>query len=182
MYLQAHEYIRIYARWIVLSWTLAFLLICGPLKKKFPNLKSLVDAGKLTGRVRQIKTKSRDYYFFLELLTYNEQIELEKTLNENDHPLIVLDWCISLLKQCRSNMEQPIDFNRNVEAILLFKKTCGNTLKFARKSIPFAMTQVFLLKYYPKSVNTTIIFLFHKDCFDRRLHVHCLIFAVSFGR
>lgn len=105
---------------------------------------------KLPGWVKQIKIKSRDYYFFVELLTYNEQIELEKTLNENDHPLIVLDWCITLLKQCRSNMEQPIDFNRNVEAILLFKKTCGNTLKFARKSIPFAMTQVFSFQYCPK--------------------------------
>lgn len=104
--------------------------------------------------------KNRNYeprlFFSIELLTPNERIELEKTLNENDHPLIVLDWCISLLKQCRSNMEQPVDFNRNVEAILLFKKTCGNTLKFARKSIPFAMTQVFLS--FHKIINTFLTY------------------------
>ena len=76
----------------------------------------------------------------------HELFELEKN-PENDHPLIVLDWCITLLKQSRSKLEQANDFNRNIDAVLVFKKTCGNTLKFARKSIPFAMKQVLLIEF-----------------------------------
>lgn len=71
----------------------------------------------------------------------HELAELENK-SENDQPLIVLDWCMALVKECRSKLEQTGDFNRNIDAILVFKKTCGNTIKFARKSIPFAMTQV----------------------------------------
>lgn len=71
----------------------------------------------------------------------HELAELENK-SENDQPLIVLDWCIALVKECRSKLEQTADFNRNIDAILVFKKTCGTTIKFARKSIPFAMTQV----------------------------------------
>lgn len=74
----------------------------------------------------------------------HEKAELE--IHCDDYrPLVVLDWCIGLLKECRNMLELQFDFNRNVEAILMFKKTCGNTLKFARKSIPFAMNQVISL-------------------------------------
>ncbi len=73
----------------------------------------------------------------------HEKVELE-THYEGYRPLVVLDWCIALLKECRSKLELPVDFNRNIEALLMFKKTCGNTLKFARRSIPFAMNQVIL--------------------------------------
>ena len=76
----------------------------------------------------------------------HEKAELE-THSEDYHPLVALDWCIALLKECRGSLEMAGDFNRNIEAILFFKKTCGNTLKFARKSIPFAMKQVLLIEF-----------------------------------
>lgn len=39
--------IQQYSRWILLSWTFTFRLICQPLKKLYPDLQSLQNAGKL---------------------------------------------------------------------------------------------------------------------------------------
>ena len=38
--------IQQYSRWILLSWTFTFRLICQPLKKLYPDLQSLQNAGK----------------------------------------------------------------------------------------------------------------------------------------
>ena len=45
---QGAQMIRQYARWILLSWTFTFRLVCKPLKKLYPNLESLQNVGKLT--------------------------------------------------------------------------------------------------------------------------------------
>jgi len=34
------------------------------------------------------------------------------------------------------------NYNRNVDALLAFKKSCGNTIKFASQNIPHALIQV----------------------------------------
>jgi len=36
----------------------------------------------------------------------HELFELENK-SENDQPLIVLDWCMALVKECHSKLEQP---------------------------------------------------------------------------
>jgi len=46
--LQGPQYLRTYSRWVVLSWTLAFRLICKPLLKKYPSLMSLHEAGNVS--------------------------------------------------------------------------------------------------------------------------------------
>ena len=44
---QGTQCVQTYSRWIVLSWTLAFRLICKPLRTKYPTLMSLLEAGKV---------------------------------------------------------------------------------------------------------------------------------------
>jgi hypothetical protein len=44
---QGAQMIQQYSRWILLSWTFTFRLICQPLKKLYPDLQSLQNAGKL---------------------------------------------------------------------------------------------------------------------------------------
>jgi hypothetical protein len=44
---QGAQIIQQYSRWILLSWTFTFRLICQPLKKLYPDLQSLQNAGKL---------------------------------------------------------------------------------------------------------------------------------------
>jgi len=79
----------------------------------------------------------------LGLLLPHEFSSLEKQ-HPDIHSLIVLDWALNLLQRCskQSRFNVPADLNRNVDAVLAFKKSCGNTLKFSSKNIPFALIQV----------------------------------------
>ena len=45
--IKGQQMIQQYARWIVLSWALTFRLVCLPLKKLYPDLKSLQNLGKI---------------------------------------------------------------------------------------------------------------------------------------
>lgn len=61
-------------------------------------------------------------------------------------PLVVIDWILLLLKQTNrgGHFVNPPDFARNVDLLMNFKKSCGNTIKFASKNIPFALIQVII--------------------------------------
>lgn len=71
---------------------------------------------------------------------------MEESSNEQagNLPLLVLDWMLLLLKRThrKGYFSSASDFNRNVDIIMTFKKSCGNALKFAIKNIPFALIQV----------------------------------------
>lgn len=79
----------------------------------------------------------------------HEQILLEKH-SPDYQPLAVLDWALTLLQRChrQSRFNVPADLNRNIDALLAFKKSCGNSLKFAAKNIPFAMIQAVTITVY----------------------------------
>ena len=123
---QGFEMVQQYSRWILLSWTLTYRLICKPLRKLYPDLITLQNAALIQPHERLV----------LE--------EYERRGQGEQLPLVVLDWSLALLKRC--NMQGqfyiPADCNRNVDAILAFKKSCGNTIKFLDKNIPFALLQV----------------------------------------
>lgn len=63
-----------------------------------------------------------------------------------NHSLIVVNWNLGLLRVCaRKGMYYvPADYTRNLDCLMLFKKTCNNTIKFASKNIPYALIQVCL--------------------------------------
>ena len=123
---QGFEMVQQYSRWILLSWTLTYRLICKPLRKLYPDLITLQNAALIQPHER------------LALEEYERRGQREQL------PLVVLDWNLTLLKWCnkQGHLNVPADCNRNLDAILAFKKSCGNTIKFVDKNIPFALLQV----------------------------------------
>ena len=120
---QGLEMVKEYSRWILLSWTLAYRLICKPLRKLYPDLTSLQNSYLIQPHERLVL---EDY---------------ERKGKDEQLPLVVLDWNLALLKRCNkhNHLNVPADLNRNVDALLAFKKSFGNTIKFVDKNTPFAL-------------------------------------------
>lgn len=114
-----------HTRWLLLSWALTFRLVSKPLLAKYPDLIALQNAGFLLPYER--------------ILLENECANRPQLM-----PLIVVDWLLALVKrvQHQSCYVNAPDYARNIEAILSFKKSCSNTIKFANKNIPLALIQV----------------------------------------
>nr|SVE71455.1 EOG090X0KP6 [Daphnia similis]SVE72088.1 EOG090X0KP6 [Daphnia similis] len=125
---EGYQIVEQYSRWIVLGWALTFRLICKPLKRVFPTLVSLENAG---------------------LLLPHERLQLENELASN-HPIVVVQWNLALLKRCnRQGMFMDFsDYQRNQDNLMTFKKSCGDTIKFAAKNIPFALIQAVTITVY----------------------------------
>ncbi|XP_057370446.1 bestrophin-4-like isoform X2 [Daphnia carinata] len=121
-----------YARWQVLTWVLTFRLVCKPLRAIYPDLMSLQNAGLLTHEERKVMENP------------------ELTSNTTPHPLIVVDWMLLLLKETflKSRYFSEINHLKNVEIIMAFKKSCGNTIKFATQNISPALIQAVILAVY----------------------------------
>jgi hypothetical protein len=68
-------------------------------------------------------------------------LEIQPASNQ---PLVVLQWKLTLLKFCNRNgiFMDISDYGRNQDLLMSFKKSCGDTIKFAAKNIPFALIQV----------------------------------------
>jgi len=115
---------------VILSWILAMRIICSPFRQEYPDLKSL---------------EAKD------LLLVHEREELEAA-DEKDYPLplVVIDWIFHLLKRClrEKNFNSTGDYTKNIDNLLVFKKSCGNSIKFAHKNIPFALTQAVTISVY----------------------------------
>ncbi|KAI9557424.1 hypothetical protein GHT06_017252 [Daphnia sinensis] len=118
-----------YARWIVLSWALVFRLVCPGLKEAYPDLMSLQNEG---------------------LLLEHERLRLEMEPCVKHHSLVVINWCLGLLRVCarRGMYYVAADYTRNLDCLMLFKKNCNNTIKFATKNIPHALIQVVTIAVY----------------------------------
>ncbi|XP_032778205.2 bestrophin-4 isoform X2 [Daphnia magna] len=152
-----------YSRWQVLTWVLTFRLVCKPLRTIYPDLMSLQNAGemKISFPVffyssETVKIVSFKLYFYFNkrgLLTQEEREVMENpelTSNTTPHPLIVVDWILLLLKETflKSRYFSEINHLKNVEIIMAFKKSCGNTIKFATQNISPALIQAVILAVY----------------------------------
>nr|CAH0106158.1 unnamed protein product [Daphnia galeata] len=121
-----------YARWQILSWVLTFRLVSKPLSKIYPDLASLQSAGLLTQEERDILEKP------------------EFTNPNTPRPLAVIDWILLLLKETflKSRYFAEINYMRNVDVVMAYKKSCGNTIKFATQNISPALIQAVILAVY----------------------------------
>ena len=91
------------------------------------------------------------------LLLEHERLHLEKEemVNNGFHlPLVVLNWNLAFLRWCnrREYFNLHGDCNRNIDSLLLFKKNCGFTLKFAGKNIPLAIIQVKIKVFFVSKI------------------------------
>lgn len=60
------------------------------------------------------------------------------------------------------------DYGRNQDLLMGFKKSCGDTIKFASKNIPFALIQVII---FTKEISSMVLEMgkFFLGCYDYRL-------------
>ncbi|XP_046636021.1 bestrophin-4-like [Daphnia pulicaria] len=129
---QGSKIVLQYARWAVLSWILAFRSVSAPLRDKYPDLCSL----------------ERE-----EIILPSERLILERAEIDGDltpPPLIVIDWMLLLLKECLkcSCYNNKSSHHKNVEMLMAFKKSCGNTIKFSKRNMPHAIVQAVIIAVY----------------------------------
>ncbi|KAI9565533.1 hypothetical protein GHT06_009325 [Daphnia sinensis] len=118
-----------YARWVVLAWILTFRIVCKPLREKFPNLTSIQNSG---------------------ILLEEEKRMLQRGGYPTPRPLIVIEWMLLLLKECAKEDRyiNKSSHNKNVEAVMTFKKGCSNIVKFSSQNIPYAVIQAVIVVVY----------------------------------
>ncbi|XP_046447356.1 bestrophin-2-like isoform X1 [Daphnia pulex] len=121
-----------FARWAVLAWILTFRVVCKPLRKMFPDMISLQMAGIIKEKERIIL----------------ERVETER--NKTPRALMVIDWMFLLLKECsiQNRFMENSNFLKCADAVMVFKKNCGNTIKIATKNIPCALIQAVIIVVY----------------------------------
>ncbi|XP_046636057.1 bestrophin-4-like [Daphnia pulicaria] len=136
-----------FVRWQLLSWILCFRLVCRPLRKQYPDLFALESAGLLTEEERNV----------LE--------DPHKTDPTTPRPLVVIDWILLLLKETFLQERFFMDFNylKNVDILMAYKKSCGNTIKFANQNISPALVQAVILAVYCFGCVTVMARTFTKE-------------------
>nr|CAH0107629.1 unnamed protein product [Daphnia galeata] len=121
-----------FARWTVLAWILTFRVVCKPLRSLFPDMISLQVAGIIREKERCIL----------------ERVETEH--NKTPRALVVIDWMILLLKETaiHNRFTEKSNHLKVLDIVMSFKKSCGNTIKFATKNIPYALIQAAIIVVY----------------------------------
>nr|CAH0107626.1 unnamed protein product [Daphnia galeata] len=122
-----------FARWAVLSWVLTYRIVCKPLRDSFPDMVSLQRAGLIREKERY-------------LLDRVEPV----AANTTPRPLLPIDWMLLLARDCSIENRFPDKGNyvKLLDHVLIFKKSCGNTIKFATKNLPHALIQAAIIFVY----------------------------------
>ena len=126
--------VDLYIRYVLLLWLLTFRIVCQPLRKRYPNLMAIQNAGFLSEQERII-------------------LEMHKKQpggTSKTCPLVVYDWLNALLRDtCQKGYFLVAnDFGRNIDAIQALKKGGGSIIKFATKNIPVALIQAVTIAIY----------------------------------
>lgn len=121
-----------YARLLVLLWLMSFRMVCVPLYRKYPTLRSIQDAGFLKDGERQA---------------------LEQFIRLNGitkAPLLITDWLTGLVRDTAAKgcFLQTSDLNRIIDLVQTEKKSMKNVMKTYSKNIPVALTQAVTIVIY----------------------------------
>uniref|UniRef100_A0A0P6FE31 Bestrophin homolog n=1 Tax=Daphnia magna TaxID=35525 RepID=A0A0P6FE31_9CRUS len=136
-----------FARWQLLAWVLTFRLVCRPLRKIYPDLKSLEATGLLTPEERGIME------------------DPDQTKQSTPCVLVVFDWMLLLLKETfiQKRYFNESNYLKNVDTLMAFKKSCGNVIKFATQNISPALVQAVVLSVYCFGCITVMARMFSKE-------------------
>lgn len=131
-----------YSRYVLLLWLLIFRTVCVPLRRKYPNLTAIQNAGFLREQERK------------QLEKHAAVMNSEKTL-----PLVVYDWINLVLKDtCQKGyFLGTADYGRNIDAIQALKKSGSNMIKFASKNIPVSLVQAVTIAIYFYGLTTVLL-------------------------
>jgi len=123
------KWLRTLTRYIVLAWMLGMRTTCQPLRKKFPDLEAIEDAGFLLRHEKEILYR------------------VEAQEGSSKMCLQVINWAMLLVREGRDNgyFVNPNDAPRLLDPILAFKKSCSNVLKYQSTPIPLSFIQAVTL-------------------------------------
>jgi len=124
--------IRKWNEWVLLAWLLTIRVISAPLRNKFPNLESVLEAHLMT----QVE------YDFIKAEMAAKKLTLDQV------SLVVFDWLAFLNEKSSSDYRAPNDVKNNFDAIQSLKKSGSNLIKFSFKNIPKLMIQAATLAVY----------------------------------
>ena len=121
-FIKRNECVATYRRWVLLVWAMTFRTVSKSFRKHYPTLESFQNEGLIT------------------------EHEMAMLLNypKDERPLIVFDWMNQMLFWISSQkgFSLPADYNRNIDAVMSFRKTGSNLLKACRKNISPMLVQI----------------------------------------
>jgi len=134
------KWIKKYSKLILLKWALTFRTISVPFRRKYPTIASL---------------QSIEIFGSPLLNDYERQI-----LEECEHQghqgagLQVFRWCLTLVRQTmlQRGFLNAGDASKALDALHLYKKSCGNVIKFVVRNIPLAATQAVICTSYAYAI------------------------------
>jgi len=123
------KWLRTLTRYIILAWMLGMRNTCQPLRKKFPDLEAIEEAGYLLKHEKEILYR------------------VEAQDGASKMCLQVTNWALLLIREGRDAgyFENPSDATRLFEPVLAFKKSCSSVLKFQSTPIPLSFIQAVTL-------------------------------------
>jgi len=123
------KWLRTLTRYVLLAWLLGLRNTCQPLRKKFPDLEAIEDAGLLLKHEKE--------------LLY----EVEARDGCSKMCLTVTNWTLLLIKEGRDAeyFESASDANRLFDPVFAFKKSLSSVLKFQSTPIPLSFIQAVTL-------------------------------------
>ena len=131
---------RTIVRYLNLSFVLTLRLMCLPVKKRFPSLAHLVEAGILTEGEKKIIDK------------------MDAAPSTNKHPKywVPLVWAGSVITRARKEQKIKDDFGMKMllEKVDNFRGHCGSLLNYDWVNVPLVYTQVVTLAVYTFLMST----------------------------
>lgn len=144
---------RTLTRYIILAWMLGMRNTCQPLRKKFPDLEAIEEAG-IDWLIKPLLLFLSKWDIGLNksgltagyLLKHEKEIlyRVEAQDGASKMCLQVTNWALLLIREGRDAgyFENPSDATRLFEPVLAFKKSCSSVLKFQSTPIPLSFIQV----------------------------------------
>ncbi|ESO02503.1 hypothetical protein HELRODRAFT_65946 [Helobdella robusta] len=123
------KYRRTVMRYVCCTFTMVMRSICQPVKKRFPTLNHLVEAG---------------------LLTEEEETEVKNFEVKCNHYFIPIVWGTSLISTARKQgmIKKDIDQERLIMELNAFRSGCSKLIRFDWVTLPLVYTQVVSVAVY----------------------------------
>ena len=130
------QWIEKYSSLVLLMWALTFRTLSHPFRRKYPTIASL----------QAIKIHDSP-------IINDNQRKILEDCERQDHQAAGIQafiWSLTLLRQTyyQKGFLNSGDCSKAIEALHVYKKACGNVMKFVSKNIPLSATQAVLVVVY----------------------------------
>ena len=134
------KWIKKYSKLILLKWALTFRTLSVPFRRKYPTIASL-----------------QSIEIFDSPLLNNYERGILEDCDRHSYQaagLQVFRWSLTLVRQTmlQRGFLNAGDASKAIDALHLYKKSCGNIIKFVVRNIPLAATQTVICTSYAYAI------------------------------